>query len=140
MGKINEDWVREQFAQAKVKLGIGNAVLKLLSAWRDVSVRDNDVPEVIEIFSKIIKGHSLAKTEETNGVWVPVRRGDIKVTDYVRIKADAFDGELGMTHNGREGVVTAIRSGDIIVKTNDDRLPQLDGAHYSPDKLEKMIK
>ena len=45
-----------------------------------------------------------------------------------------------MTHNGREGVVTAIRSGDIIVKTNDDRLPQLDGAHYSPDKLEKMIK
>ena len=54
MGKINEDWVKEQFAQAKIKLGIGNAVLKLLSAWRDVSVRDNDVPEVVEIFSKLI--------------------------------------------------------------------------------------
>lgn len=141
MGKINEDWVREQFAQAKVKLGIGNAVLKLLEAWRDVSVRDSDVPEVVEIFSKVIKGHSLAKKEETNGgVWVPVRRGDIKVADYVRVKADAFDGELGMTHNGREGVVTAIRSGDIIVKTNDDRVPQLDGAHYSPEKLEKLVK
>jgi hypothetical protein len=140
MGKINENWVKEQFAQAKVRLGVGNAVLKLLAAWRDVSVRDNDVPEVVDIFSKLIRGHSLAKTEETNGIWVPVRRGDIKVADYVRVKADAFDGELGMTHNGREGVVTAIRSGDIIMKTNDDREPQLDGAHYSPEKLEKMVK
>lgn len=140
MGKFNEEWVREQFAQAKVRLGVGNAVLKLLGAWRDVTVRDSDIPEVVEIFSKLIKGHSLAKNEETNGIWVPVRRGDIKVTDYVRIKADAFDGELGMTHNGREGVVTAIRSGDIIVKTTDDRVPQLDGAHYSPEKLEKMVK
>jgi hypothetical protein len=140
MSKINEDWVREQFAQAQVKLGVGNAVLKLLQAWRDISIKESDIPEVITIFSKLIKGHSLAKQQENNGIWVPVRRGDIKVTDYVRIKADAFDGELGMIHNGREGVVTAIRSGDIIVKTTDDRIPQLDGAHYSPDKLEKMVK
>jgi hypothetical protein len=140
MGKINEDWVREQFAQAKVKLGIGNAVLELLKGWRNVSIRENDIPEVIDIFSKLIKGHSLAKEQETNGTWVPVRRGDIKVTDYVRVKADAFDGEIGMIHNGREGIVTAIRSGDIIVKTNDDRVPQLEGAHYSPEKLEKMVK
>lgn len=140
MSKINEDWVREQFAQAGVKLGIGNAVLKLIHAWRDVSVKDSDIPLVIEIFSKLIKGHSLAKTEERGGVWIAVRRGDIKVADYVRVKADAFDGELGMLHNGREGVVTAIRSGDIIVKTTDDRVPVLDGTHYQPEKLEKLVK
>ncbi len=140
MGKINEDWVKEQFAQAGVKLGIGNAVLKLIQAWKDVSVRESDIPVVIEIFSKLIKGHSLAKSEESNGTWVPVRRGDIKVTDYVRVKADAFSGDLGMIHNGREGIVTAIRSGDIIVKMNDDRIPPIDGAHYSPDKLEKLVK
>jgi hypothetical protein len=140
MDKINEDWVREQFAQANVKLGIGNAVLKLLSAWKNVSVKEDDVPVVLEIFSKLIKGHSLAKQEESGGTWVPARRGDIKVTDYVRVKADAFDGQLGMMHNGREGVVTAIRSGDIIVKTTDDRIPPLDGAHYDPSKLEKLVK
>lgn len=140
MDKINEDWVREQFAQANVKLGIGNAVLKLLSAWKDVSVKENDIPMILEIFSKLIKGHSLAKQEESGGTWVPVRRGDIKVTDYVRVKADAFSGQLGMMHNGREGVVTAIRSGDVIVKTTDDRIPLLDGAHYDPSKLEKLVK
>lgn len=140
MDKINEDWVREQFAQANVKLGIGNAVLKLLSAWKDVSVKENDIPMILEIFSKLIKGHSLAKQEESGGTWVPVRRGDIKVTDYVRVKADAFSGQLGMMHNGREGVVTAIRSGDVIVKTTDDRIPPLDGAHYDPSKLEKLVK
>lgn len=140
MTKINEEWVREQFAQAGVKLGIGNAVLKLIHAWKDVSVKDSDIPVVIEIFSKLLRGHSLAKEQETGGIWVPVRRGDIKVADYVRVKADAFDGELGMIHNGREGTVTAIRSGDIIVKATDDRIPPLDGAHYQPEKLEKLVR
>lgn len=140
MPKINEDWVKEQFAQAKVKLGIGNAVLQLIRAWKEISIQDKDQEEVVSIFSKLIKGHSLAKKEETNGTWVPVRRGDIKVTDYVRVKADAYTGELGMLHNGREGIVTAIRYGDIIVKTIDDRVPQLDGTHYPPEHLEKLVK
>jgi hypothetical protein len=139
MAKINEDWVREQFAQANVKLGVGNAVLKLLEAWKDVTVKNEDVPVVFEILSKLVRGHSLAKKEERTGNWVPVMRGQIKVADYVRVRADAFDGDLGMVHNGREGVVTAIRSGDIIIKTTDDRVPTLDGAHYSPDKLEKLV-
>jgi hypothetical protein len=65
--------------------------------------------------------------------------GQIKVADVVRVKPDAFDGELGETHNGREGVIVAIRSGDVIFRSTDDKKPLLDGTHYSPYHLQKRI-
>jgi hypothetical protein len=35
--------------------------------------------------------------------------------------------------------VVAVRYGDIIIKTTDGKEPVLDGSHYSPYKLEKLV-
>jgi hypothetical protein len=55
------------------------------------------------------------------------------------VRADAFEGQLGTLHNGRRGVVVGVRYGDVIIKTTDGKTPVLEGAHYPPDKLEKLI-
>ena len=44
-----------------------------------------------------------------------------------------------MLHNGRRGVVVGVRYGDVIVKMTDGKEPALEGAHYPPQKLEKLI-
>jgi len=58
----------------------------------------------------------------------------------VRVKLDAYQGSTGSLHNGRRGKVVGIRYGDIIFKSNDNREPILDGAHYSPHQLQKRVQ
>ena len=52
---------------------------------------------------------------------------------------DAYEGDLGRVHNGRRGKVVAVRYGDVIFKSTDGKSPVLDGAHYTPYKLEKLV-
>lgn len=138
MSKVNTNWVKDQFAKAKVRVGVGMAVLKMLECWEDINLKGKDAQEVLEILSKVALGHALVP--ETRGQWVQAQAGFMKVGETVRVRHDAFDGELGMIHNGREGIVVALRSGDVIFKSNDGQEPVLDGAHYRPDKLEKLIQ
>lgn len=139
MPELNMDWVKSQLQAAKVRKPVGDATLKLVELFDSF---DNLTPEfkqkTIEMFSKLALGHVVIK-ENKDEVWVPVQPGFIKVTETVRVKADAFDGELGMIHNGRRGVVVGVRYGDVIIKTNDGKEPVLDGAHYPPQKLEKLL-
>lgn len=141
MPNINMDWVRQQMTEAKVKQSVGTAVLRLLEVWETMNHRENTAKETLETFSKLAMGHALVepKISGFDGVWVPAQPGQISVTDIVRVKTDAFDGELGVVHNGRIGKVVGVRYGDIIVKTVDDKTPLLDGAHYSPHMLEKLV-
>jgi hypothetical protein len=141
MAKINYDWVKEQFAKTSVTLEVGTAVLDLLKVWEKSQPKYvEQSKKVLEIFSKVALGHALVEDRVTNEIWEPVRPGFIKVADVVRVKYDAFDGELGNIHNGRVGKIVALRSGDIIFKSNDDLEPVLDGVHYSADKLEKRVR
>jgi hypothetical protein len=139
MPELDMDWVKSQLQAAKVRKPVGDATMKLVELFDSI---ENLTPEfkqqTIEMFSKLALGHIVIK-ENKNETWVPVRPGDIKVTDQIRVKADAFDGELGMLHNGRRGVVVGVRYGDVIIKTTDGRDPMLEGAHYPPQKLEKLI-
>ena len=139
MPELNMDWVKSQIQAAKVRKPVGDATLKLVEMFDSF---DNLTPEfkkkTIELFSDLALGHAVVK-ENKDEVWVPVQPGFIKVTEIVRVKADAFDGELGMIHNGRRGVVVGVRYGDVIIKTNDGKEPVLDGAHYPPQKLEKLV-
>lgn len=139
MAELDMDWVKAQLQAAKVRKPVGDATMKLVELFDSI---ENLTPEfktqVIEMFSKLALGHVVIK-EDKNETWVPVRPGDIKVTETVRVKADAFDGELGMAHNGRRGVVVGVRYGDVIIKSTDDKQPILDGAHYPPQKLEKLV-
>ena len=142
MPEINREWVIEQLEAAKVKVGSGKAILKLLEAWAEIpKLSENMTEEVLNVFPKLARGHVLKVEENENDyIWSDLQPGQITVGDVVRVKADAFDGNLGAMHNGRRGKVVAVRYGDVIFRSTDDRDPVLDGVHYSPYKLEKRYR
>lgn len=139
MTRVNFDWVREQFDEAKVGQAVGTSVLRLLEVWDTMNHTNKTANEAVEIFSKVALGHALVEPDVPAGTWVQATPGFIHVADIVRIRADAFTGEVGTMHNGRLGRVVGVRSGDIIVKSTDGKEPELDGAHYSPFHLEKLM-
>lgn len=139
---IDIDWVKEQMTKAKVRQSAGTSVLRLIDVWNDIIQKPESAKEAVEVFSRLALGIALVApdADELEGTWVAAQPGQIKVADIVRVHLDAFTGELGQIHNGRIGRVVGVRYGDIIVKTIDDRDPVLDGAHYSPHALDKLIK
>jgi hypothetical protein len=140
MSETDYEWVMRQLTDARVKRGTGDAVLALLKQWDSLKPGDDNLAsEAVAIFSRVAVGHSLVQDDGPE-VWVTAQPGQLKVADIVRVKSDAFSGELGALHNGRRGTIIAIRYGDIIVNSNDDKNPKIDGAHYSPYHLEKRIK
>jgi hypothetical protein len=124
MPEINFDWVKEQMSEAKVKVGVGNSILKLLEVWNDMKLSENQMKESVELFSKLSLNHSILP-EKQNEVWVDAQPGSILVADEVRVKHDAY---------------TAVRYGDIIFKSTDGREPVLDGTHYTPYQLQKRVR
>jgi hypothetical protein len=142
MPEMNRDWVQEQLEAAKVKVGSGKAIIKLLEAWEQVpKLSDAMTDEVLAIFPLLAKGHVL-KVEETDDdyIWISLEPGKINVSDVVRVKTDAFTDKLGPIHNGRVGTVAAVRYGDVIFNATDGKGPVLNGVHYSPYKLEKRYR
>jgi hypothetical protein len=140
MSDAKPDWVKEQLAQSKTKKAVGNAVIELLETWNSLKDKDSkNAAEIVEVFGKLALGHALIK-ENKNETWVPVQAGAIKVTEIVRVKFNAFDSGSGKEKlNGRRGKVVGVRYGDIIMKSNDDKLPVLDGTHFKPENLEKLV-
>jgi hypothetical protein len=131
-------WVKEQLQAAKVRKVVGDTTMQLIELIDTVEMSDDHREQTIEMFAKLARGHAHIKVNKKE-VWVPARPGDIRVADEVRVRADAFTGGAGASHNGRRGIVVGVRYGDVIVKTTDGKEPVLDGAHYSPHALEKLI-
>lgn len=142
MPELNQEWIKDQLAAAKVKVGSGKAILKLLAAWEELpELSPNIVEEVLSVFPVLARGHAIKQEESDDDFrWVDAQPGNIIVGDTVRVKFDAYTEKLGATHNGRVGRVIAVRYGDVIVNSTDDKNPPLSGAHYSPYKLEKRIR
>jgi len=140
MPEVNYEWVKQQLEASKVKVGSGKAVLKLLEAWESLKLSENMSKEAVEVFSKLALNIPTHMQETPDEVWVPLQPGQITVGDEVRVLADAFEGKMGPLHNGRRGRVVAVRYGDVIIKSTDGITPSLDGAHYSPYKLEKRVQ
>ena len=138
MGNLDIDWVKSQLQAARVRKPVGDATMKLIELIDSLDLTPEFRDKTIEMFASLAKGHVVIK-EKKNETWVQVQPGFVKVADVVRVKADAFDGELGTIHNGRRGVVVGVRYCDVIIKSNDDKAPVLDGAHYPPAKLEKLV-
>lgn len=138
MGNLDMNWVKSQLQAAKVRKPVGDATMKLIELFDSFEMTKEYKDKTIEMFSVLAKGHIVVK-EKKDEKWIPVQAGDIKVTETVRVKADAFDGQLGTIHNGRRGVVVGVRYGDVIIKSTDGKDPILDGAHYPPQKLEKLV-
>jgi hypothetical protein len=142
MPELNPEWIKEQLEAAKVKVGSGKAILKLLEAWEQTAtLSDNMTEEVLRVFPLLARGHALkVEITENDYIWVPLQPGQITVGDVVRVKSDGFSDNLGPLHNGRVGSVAAIRYGDVIFNATDGKLPELKGVHYSPYKLEKRYR
>ena len=138
MKNIDMVWARVQLENANVSADTGVSVIKLLEFWLNLDHKDDNDKKVLELFSDLCSGTAVIDTP-TDEVWQAASPGFIRVGDEVRVKADAFEGELGQLHNGRRGRVVAVRYGDIIIKTTDGKEPVLDGSHYSPYKLEKLV-
>ena len=139
MPEVNYDWVKEQMQGAKIKVGVGNAILKLLAEWEKLSLSDNQTKETIEFFGHLALSHSIVP-EAPSEKWIDAQPGNILVGDEVRVKFDAFQGSTGSIHNGRRGKVVGVRYGDIIFKATDGKKPDLEGSHYSPHQLQKRIQ
>ena len=142
MPEVNFEWVRQQLQEAKAKVGAGNAVLELLKVWGEqTKLSEKSAQEAVQMFSKLALGTVLVQPEvASNEVWVPALPGQLVVGDEVRVLPNAFSDSVGVSHNGRRGRVVGIRYGDVIFKSTDGKEPVLEGTHYSPYKLEKLIK
>lgn len=142
MPEVNYEWVKQQLQAAKVKVGSGKAIIKLLEAWEEIpKLSDNMTEEVLIVFPQIARGYTIKEEEnEDDYIWVPLQPGQIAVTDVVRVKADAYSDKLGPIHNGRRGTVVAVRYGDVVFNDTDGKSPELKGVHYSPYKLEKRVR
>ena len=143
MPEVNYEWIKEQLQAAKVKVGSGKAIIKLLETWESLpsSLSDNMIEEILTVFPQLAKGHAFKEEDnEDDYIWIPLQPGQIGVADVVRVKADAFRDELGPIHNGRRGTVVAVRYGDVIFNDTDGKTPELKGVHYSPYKLEKRVR
>lgn len=142
MPEVNYEWVRQQLQEAKVKVGSGNAVMKLLETWETMEkLSPNLAKEAVAVFSKLaLNKNILEPVEEPDAVWIPLQPGNITVGDEVRVLSDAFSDKTGVMHNGRRGKVIAIRYGDVIINSTDGKSPELKGVHYSPYKLEKKVR
>ena len=144
MANTDMDWVKEQLTQNKTKKAVGDSVLKLLAVWDEIkekneSVKNINPQDIVDIFSKLAMGYALIQ-ENKNENWIKAQIGQIKVADTVRISFNAFDESTGKSSlNGRRGRIVAVRSGDIIIKTDDGKMPVLDGLHVRPEFLEKLI-
>ena len=142
MPEVNYEWVNQQMAEAKVKIGSGKAVMELLKVWETMEkLSPGLAKEAVAVFSKLALSKTLVEVEdEPDAVWTPAQPGQINIGDEIRVLIDAFDDKTGVMHNGRRGKVIAVRYGDIIVNSTDGKSPELKGVHYSPYKLEKRIK
>ncbi len=138
MPEVDLDWVKNQFSKINIHKGTGLAVIELLKTWETLDIKKPEIAKtILAVFVELAQGHAIVP--EDNFVWTQVMRGDIKVRDVVRVKSNGFTGDPGRVHNGRVGVVIAIRSGDIIVDITDEQEPSLKGVHYQPEVLEKRV-
>jgi hypothetical protein len=135
---LDMNWVKTQLQAAKVRKPVGDATIALIELFDSFTLTDEQRAKSMEMFSLLGLGHAYVKTNK-NELWMPVRPGDIKTADEVRVRADAYEGETGTVHNGRRGVVVGVRYGDVIIRSTDGKSPALEGAHYPPQMLEKLV-
>jgi len=136
--KLDLDWAKSQLEQARVSPEAGISIVKLLEFWKTLDHSNQADEKILELFSKLAQSNALIDNSG-NEIWEDARPGFLRVGDEVRVKFNAFEDELGQIHNGRRGRIVGVRYGDIIIKTSDGKEPVLDGSHYSPHNLEKLV-
>lgn len=133
-------WARSQMTAADYPAPIQLAVERLLDVWWTQNHTDKTRDATLTLFEKLARNQSIIAPHDVDELWAALKPGNVVVRDQVRVKADAYRDEAGRLHNGRRGVVIAIRHGDIIIKYDDGKHPPFDGVHHSPHSLEKRVR
>lgn len=132
-------WVWDQMTKAKIPQTERWVIEQLLKVyWEEEKTQKLTTEQAKTIsnsFSELVQGHHLVP-DEVEGVWVQAKPGGLVVRDRVRVRADAYAGEVGLVHNGKTGVIVSIRYGDILVKYDDSDHT----SRHSPYALEKKIQ
>lgn len=140
MPEVNKDWIVKQLLASDTNKKVGDSVVELLKIWIQLGeISEDEQKEIISKFSNLALKNNIVEIEEEE-VWIPARPGAIKVGDIVQVKNDSYEGELGEKHNGRRCRVVAVRYGDIVVNSIDGLKPELNGTHYPPMHLLKLVK
>ena len=133
------DWARAQMSEAGYPQEVCTAVERLLDVWWTQRHSPQTATLTLDTFHKLAQGFAVVP-EKPDEAWQSVKPGNVVVRDEVRVKFDAYRGEVGQSHNNRRGYVVAIRHGDIIVRYDDGKQPPGDGVHHSPYALEKRLR
>ena len=130
-------WVWDQMTKAKIPQTERWVIEQLLKVYweeeKSQKLSTEQAETITKAFSELVVGHHLVP-DETEGVWIQARPGALVIRDTVRVKADGYAGEVGLVHNGKTGVIVAIRYGDIHVRYEDGTI-----ARHSPHALEKRV-
>jgi hypothetical protein len=137
-------WARQQLSAARVPEPTRTAILSVYDTWLNMMPDDVDEQQqALRIISQLVTGQSIEyhASDETPENWQPVRLGNIRRGDYVRVMSNAYTGDAGMCHNGRKGPVLRVTNGDVVIRYDDGLEPDpgILGSHHSPYKLEKRV-
>jgi hypothetical protein len=141
-------WARDQLEEAEATEAEAQLAMRLLEVWwedRFTAHRASDVKDIpssvwraLGFFEELARGRALEPPAQADVryEWRPAQPGQLAMRDQVRVTADAYDGQSGLLHNGREGRIVAIRYGDIHV-LYDGSEPGTMPSRHSPHRLEK---
>lgn len=116
-------------------------VEKLLETLNAMQLSESASNAVTATFVRLARGIALVAEQATvDEVWEQARPGNIVMGNEVRVKTDAYSGNLGMAHNGRRGKIVGIRYGNIYVKYTDGRENTIEAMHHKPTALEKRVR
>ena len=136
-------WAREQLQAARATPHEQGLVMELLATFRQTLLADpmdGDKWRALDLFGELARGRALETPRDEDWDWAPAKPGQLVLRDRVRVKKDAYGGDAGMAHNGRQGRVIAIRYGDIRVMYEDGGPCPPMGVAHSPHALEKGTK
>lgn len=133
-------WATDQMERIGVPDDHQELVKELLAAyWSSPlpkSLQGIAIEDFLKLFTELAQHHVIAP-EAPEATWVLGKPGALTVRDVVRVRPDAYTGPAGTTHNGKVGVIVAIRSGDIHVHYDD--ATGANTVRHSPYALEKRI-
>ena len=141
MPNIDKNWVSEQMAEANVPKKTQAAINKLLDVWQTIVLTEDESKECINLFHKLALVEPIFIPVRQEEMLVQGRPGNLTVGDEVIILPDAYaNRDVAVIHNGRRCRIVGIRHGDIIVKYEDGKVPQINDARHSAYKLLKVLK
>lgn len=131
-------WAKTQMEKALVPEEFQEMVERLLKMYwffqQNHGLDDETMYKIRYTFNELAQNHALVE-DNPDEVWVQAMPGNLVIRDRVRVRRDAYTGPTGELHNGREGDIVAIRSGDIHVRYDSG-----DTARHSPHSLDKRVK